>query len=331
MDQKQNILTVLNQTPVSQIPTLSFVEGRFRDIFRLTNGGDTALAKTKYETEKFFFMKLLQDKKDLQQCTKLSLYGVFLDIASSGLTLDSSYKHGSVVGYNFNIGTKADPIWEKRATWQIGGPGELIMRVRQGQLLYADNPICVYDGDFFKHGTRNDKVFVDHEAIFPRKSDQIIACYIKLSRPDGTVDYKVFGYEDVMKLREFSKDKNSLAWTTGIRGMIESKTLKHAFRGWPKVRLGAFTQLQTSIIEPEGEGGPSVDYGFEISQGIDEHMPNEESHGLNGKFDNTAHSNSPISRKIQEEFKTVHNPPPPDDFASPAVSANGIIIPDDNF
>ena len=220
------------------------------------------MARVAYESEKFHFMKLIQDKPELQKCTKLSLYGCFIDMAVQGLSFDPAMKHAYIVGFPTNVGTKENPKWETRATLLIDGRGELLIRTRQGQIKYADNPIVVYEGDVFKFGTRNDRVFIEHEAAYPRKTDNILACYLRIERPDGSVDYKVFGIEDVMKLREFSKQKNSLAWTSGLRGMVETKTIKHAFKSYPKVKLGNFSKLQTETVDPEHKEEFKIDYGL---------------------------------------------------------------------
>ena len=262
-NQNLSILQKLEQVSPAQLANLPEVADRFQNIYKIMNGGREDVAMVKYEAEKFHFMKLLQDTPALQQCTKLSLYGCFLDMAVNGLSFDKNLKHAYVVSFNTNAGTKDSPKWEKRATLMVSGYGELHMRVRQGQIKHADNPVLVYEGDVFKYGTRNNQVFLEHEAAFPRKSTNIIACYIRITRSDDSVDYKVFGYEDVMQLREFSKDKESLAWTKGLPGMIQAKTIKHAFKSYPKMRMGEFTMLQTEVIDTTAEAMPTNLYGLD--------------------------------------------------------------------
>jgi len=263
---KISIIQKIEQSSPVQLAALPEVADRFKQLFSIMNGKNADIASVAYESEKFHFMKLLSDKPDLQKCTKLSLYGCFLDMAVHGLSFDPAMKHAYVVAMPTNVGTKENPKWEQRATLFIDGRGELVIRTRQGQIKYADNPIVVYEGDFFKYGTKNDRVYIEHEAVFPRKSDNIIACYLRIERPDCSVDYKVFGIEEVMKLKEFSKQKNSLAWTSGLRGMIETKTIKHAFKSYPKVKLGNFSKLSTEAIEPADESEFKIDYGIPTEQ-----------------------------------------------------------------
>jgi len=254
---KLTLIQKLDQTTPSGIAALPEVAIRFKDIYRIMNGTDSEVAGLKYEAEKFHFSKLLSDKKELQLCTKLSLYGCFVDMAVNGLSFDPSMKHAYVVSFNANVGTKQSPQWEKRATLMISGYGELHMRMKQGQIKYADNPIIVYEGDHFQHGTKNGSVFLEHTACFPRISENIIASYIRIVRNDDSVDYKVLGFNEVMNLRTFSKDPNSLAWTKGLRGMVASKTIKHAFNSYPKTRMGEFSKLQSQV-----EAEAPIDYGL---------------------------------------------------------------------
>lgn len=259
---KVTLVQKIESASPAQLANLPEVADRFKNIYTIMNGGNSSVASEKYEAEKFHFMKLIQDKPDLQQCTKLSLYGCFLDMAVNGLSFDSSMKHAYVVSFNTNVGTKQNPKWEKRANLMISGYGELHMRVRQGQIKYADNPILVYEGDEFKHGTREGMVFLEHVAAYPRKTDNIIACYIRLERIDGSVDYKVLSIEEIQKLRKYSKDPDGKAWTDGLPGMIQAKTIKHAFRSYPKIRMGEFSALQSQVIDTENTAEPKIDYGL---------------------------------------------------------------------
>lgn len=261
-NQKSNLVQKIEQVHPLQLATIPEVADRFRHIYTVMNGGNAEKAAVKYEAEKFHFMKLIQDNPALQQCTKLSLYGCFMDMAVNGLSFDPSMKHAYPVPFSTNVGTKDNPRWEKRASLMISGYGELHMRVRQKQIKYADNPILVYEGDEFRHGTRDGKVFLDHVAAYPRKTDNIIACYIRLERNDGSVDYKVLSIEEVMKLKKFSKDPNSKAWTDGLPGMVQAKTIKHAFKSYPKMRMGEFSQLETNTIDTDAEEAPLIDYGL---------------------------------------------------------------------
>lgn len=315
---KLSIIQKLEQSAPAQIANIPEVADRFKNIYLIMNGGNNDKATVKYEAEKFHFMKLIQDKPDLQQCTKLSLYGCFLDMAVNGLSFDPAMKHAYVVSFNTNVGTKQQPKWEKRATLMISGYGELSMRIRQNQLKYADNPILVYEGDEFRHGTKDGKVFLDHVAAFPRKSDNIIACYIRLERIDSSVDYKVLSIEEIMKLKAFSKDPNSKAWTDGLPGMVQAKTIKHAFRSYPKIRMGDFSQLQSNTVDAEHEETTKIDYGLNNNDDATQQLPQ-----ANGQY---------APNTIVTPAEQVTQPVDDNSFVNQKQQqAEGITFNDDNF
>lgn len=268
LTQSQNLMQVIQNSSPAQMIENELVADRFRDLFKIIHGiKDARMADAFYTAEKFHFLKLINDSVNLQQCTKLSLYGIFMDVAVSGLSFDPTMKHLYIVPYNVNIGTKNEPKWEKRAALQISGIGELLLRTKQGQIKYADNPVVVFEGDEFRFGTRDGRTVVEHMAAIPRVSENIIACYICITRHDGSKDYKVMAMEDINRLRNFSKDPQSKAWTDGLKGMVEAKTIKHAFKNYPKIRMGEFSKLASETVDEVPEILNNVpDYGFNMQQ-----------------------------------------------------------------
>lgn len=253
---------------------LPMVADRFKGLYATIHGiKNKEVADAFYTAEKFHFLKLINDSKDLQACSKISLYGIFMDVAVNGLSFDPAMKHLYVDTNNVNIGTKESPRWEKRAKASISGIGELVLRQKQGQIKHADNVVIVYEGDEFKYGTSRGETVLEHTKCFPRKSQNILAAYIKLTRNDGSIDYKVLDWDDLMQLKKFSKAPNSTAWTTGITGMMAAKTLKHAFKTYPKVRVGGFTALQSETIDQETEVVSSSPLPTYPDYGMDAQLP----------------------------------------------------------
>lgn len=222
-----------------------------------------------FEMEKFHFAKLVNDKPEIQGCTQLSLFGCLMDLAAMGLSIDPSMKHAYLVPFNIKITTPGQPDrWEKRASLMIDGRGELAIRQRQGQIKHADNPVVVYSCDKFINGVANGFKFVTHEAVHPRPADaEIIASYIRIERPDGSVDYSVMDIQDILDLKKFSKQPESLAWTAGLKGMVETKTIKHAFRSYTKIKTGMFSKVLTEYIDAEAPLLSTGDYGIEETPG----------------------------------------------------------------
>ncbi|PUZ25050.1 hypothetical protein DCC81_12105 [Chitinophaga parva] len=260
---KQQLLQLINNARPAELIEAPVVADRFKDLYKVIHGiqNDTAVAAY-YEAEKFHFLKMINDNPNLATCSKLSIYGVFMDVAVSGLSFDPSAKHLYVVPYNINVGTKDNPKWEKRAALQVSGYGELLLRTIQGQIKHADNPVLVYEGDKFMYGTSRGATLLEHTVALPRTSNNILACYLRITRADDTVDYKVMSMEELQVLRGFSKDSNSVAWTKGIAGMMVAKTIKHAFKTYPKIRLGEFSRLESETVDTEADIINGPDYGL---------------------------------------------------------------------
>lgn len=196
-----------------------------------------------YEAEKFHFMKILEENPKLKECSKTSLYGILIDTAISGLSFDPAMKHQYLVPRG------------NKAVRMVDGRGELVMRVNQKQIKYADNPVLVFEGDVFSFGTANGLGFINHTVNLSNRNPgaKPIACYIKITRNDDSVDHKVLTVDELESIRKFSDSQNSPAWTKGYNGMFMNKCMKHAFRSYPKPRLGNFSQLETQVEEPATE------------------------------------------------------------------------------
>lgn len=273
---KVSLINKINETPAVKLADIPEVGDKFKHLYQVMHGVNNG--SVFYESEKFHFAKLIQENKSLQECSKLSLYGVFMDVAVSGLSFDPNAKQVYIVPFNTNIGTKNSPKWEKRASLMISGYGELALRIKQKQVLHVDNPVLVYEGDEFVTGTRGGGFYLEHKSVIPRKSDNIIACYLRIVRVDGSIDYSYLSMEEIQALRKFSKDPNSKAWTDGLPGMVKSKTIKHAFKTYPKIKIGDYSQQETNTIEAEVVEEKPIDYGIgEDNQTEEAEVLNDES------------------------------------------------------
>ncbi|WP_455674780.1 recombinase RecT [Phocaeicola sp.] len=216
-----------------------------------------------YNREKFYFNKILTETPSLQECTKLSLAGCFFDVAVNGLTLDqSSRPQCYIIPRNVKVKTPNGDMWEKRAGLTVSAYGEVYMRQRAGQIRYADNPVIVYEGDKFRPIIANGAKTVEYEGAFPRKSDRIVAAFIRIVRVDGSIDFSWMMETDWKRLSAFSAKNNkgnaNALYTSNNGyidpGFLENKMIKHAFDAYPKVRTGAYTTMETQE--------PIIDYGL---------------------------------------------------------------------
>jgi recombinational DNA repair protein RecT len=241
---------------------------------------DEEEAKSFYEAESWNFSKIIKESQPLQQCTGFSVYGCLLDIATMGLSLENVSQPLLYVMYRgVNLGSNK---WEKRAYLEISPYGELALRMQTGQLLYADSPVIVYEGDIFKPivNEKGQKICI-YEAAIPRKSKKIIGSFIRLTRPDSSFDFSYMLPEDIHRLRVYShrqnsrgkndnKDHSNALYTSNDGqidpGFLAAKTIKHAFKTFPKIRMAIkFSKLQEEEIQP-------IDYGLseEVPPGMTE-------------------------------------------------------------
>ena len=228
-----------------------------------------------YERESRNFNRLLSEKEDVRKkCSKFSLFTAFLDVAISGLSLDPGTRAQayllarSVAVETVYEGGQIKNRYETQCVLTVSGYGELVLRARCGQIRHADNPVIVYEEDSFEYGERNGQKFVNYTCRLPHTSGAIVACFMKITRADGSIDYSVMLPEDWMRLSSYSARQNSKynnqtrQWEDGKAnalytaaggqidpGFLIAKCIKHAFKSYPKARVGRGTQLESQQAE----------------------------------------------------------------------------------
>ena len=242
-----------------------------------------------YEREAIYFNQQLRDKPSLRDCSGTSVFYAFIDLAVRGLTLAPGAQALCYLiprSVKTGMDAQGNDIWEKACNLAISGYGELVLRKNAGQIRHADNPVIVYEGDRFEFGEQNGQKVVNYMSAFPHKSNKIVACFLKNTRADGTIDYSVMTEQDWLRLKGYSDrqntyfDRKTQQWITksnelyGKDGQIDTgflmaKCVKHAFKTYPKLNIGKGTALESEIIETQ------QNEGFNPYGGIDEeqHQP----------------------------------------------------------
>jgi hypothetical protein len=273
-----NVMAALKAAKPVELVELDFVKEKFITLHNQFNGNERG--EQEYHMQAFNYKKMLSENATLRECSPLSLYGVFLDINVSGLSLEQGNKPDCyITTRNFKIGKddQGKDVYEKRAQLAISPYGEVKMRMRAGQIKHADNPIVVYDCDNFKIGL-NDKgklVVKEYDAKIPRPDEaKIVACFVRVERHDGSFEMPYLDMKEVERLRGYSNknnfgsatnDKSNALYTSNggqiDSGFLKAKTLKHAFKSYPKVPTGKFTSLEPALEEELMPTG--IDYGFD--------------------------------------------------------------------
>lgn len=248
----------LNKMGAFGIAKSDIVRDKFINIYDTLWGADTGEAA--YERESIYFNKLLRDTPALQKGTPFSLFTAFIDLAVCGLSLEQGTRALCyLIGRNYNTGTKEAPKWENRVVLTISAYGELVLRARAGQIRHADNPVLVYDNDEFSFSDKGGRKEVDYTCHLPHNGHKVVACYLRITRADGTIDYSVMTEEDWSRLAQYSakqdrKNHQANELYTANDGAIDTgflmaKCIKHAFKTYPKVRIGRGTELQSQQVD----------------------------------------------------------------------------------
>ena len=265
----------LNAMDALEIATAPMVRDKFIDIYNTLWGAGTGEAA--YERESRFFNRLLSDNADLQKGTHFSLFTAFIDLAVCGLSLEPGARALCyLIGRNQKTSPKLDaqgppmkdskgcPVynWEGRVVLTVSAYGELVLRERSGQIRHADNPVLVYEGDEFSFSDKGGRKEVEYVCHLPHTGKRIIACYLRITRADGSVDYSVMTEEDWVRLAQYSARQNRSGANAlygvdqqGIvnidPGFLMAKCIKHAFKTYPKLRTGRGTELQSQQTEEQ--------------------------------------------------------------------------------
>lgn len=232
-------------------------------------------AEAVYEREAIHFNRLLADSANLKNCTPVSIFIAFIDLAVCGLSVEPGTR---ALAYlqprGYKTGAKdanGKDIYEQRCTLTISGYGELIQRTRAGQIRHADNPVIVYEGDGFSFTDKGGTKSVEYTLNINHNSQKPVACFMRITRADGSIDYAVLLEEDWRRLAEYSGRANK-KWDNNTRSYVETpnalytsgegnridsgflmaKCIKHAFRTYPKIRIGKGTTYE-SDDDPQPE------------------------------------------------------------------------------
>ena len=240
------------------------VKNRFVELYNSRSLKKNGEAEYIQATESF--MRAIQEDDNLRDCTTLSLYNAFLDMAVYSVNVAKQAKPLAYLLWNsVNVGTKQKKQYEKRAHLEISPYGELAIRQQRGQIAYCDDPTLVYEGDeysgiYYSKGMKA----VDYRRT--HKSNKIIGAFLKIVRPDGSVDYSEMTEEKMDRLRKYSEKKNkrgnpdgkaNALYSSGEGGTADAgfwvaKLVKHAFSTYPRIdNPHANATFKTQEIEVE--------------------------------------------------------------------------------
>lgn len=277
MSNLQMTVEEINQLKPLDIVEHPVVRERFTQIYETLWGNGEAA----YQRESIFFNKAIRDNDNgkLQRATPFSIFTAFIDLAVCGLSLEPGTRAlAYLMGRNVNIGTRDTPKWEGRCVLTISAYGELVKRTRAGQIRHADNPVLVYDNDEFSFKDTDGRKSVSYTCNLPHTGHNITACYLRITRADGSIDYAVMFPEDWCRLAGYSQKQNRGRANdlygmdqNGIvhidPGFLMAKCIKHAFKTYPKVHIGRGTELQSQQVDEQPQLSDEDIYGVDPETG----------------------------------------------------------------
>ncbi len=230
-----------------------------------------------YEREKDNFMKRISETDTLKECTPMSIFLAFMQVGGWKLSFEGgSQSDVYLIPGNRNIGTKDNPKWIKEVVAQPSPYGEKKIRIETKQINHVGTPTVVYDCDKYSEKVgENGRTIVQWEKGQRTEKSKIIGSFILLEYPDGSKEFKTFDLDDVNTWKAASAKKNrgtANTLYTSNNGQIdkkflEGKTLKHAFKLFPRV-IAAPT-LPDNFVPIVEE---SVRHGFDTAEFTEENI-----------------------------------------------------------
>ena len=278
----------INKLSPTQIIEDSRVKERFIYIWNMLWG--EGKGEGAYEREATYYNRYISENfKTINAVTRMSIFQSFLDLAICGLSLEQGVRALCYLqprSVKFGVDQAGQDLYEGRLGLTISGYGELVLRERSGQIKYADNPVIVYQEDSFSFTDRDGRKSVSYTCNLPHTSKKIVACFIRIVRNDGSTDYSVMFEEDWIRLADYS-EKNNTYYDKNKRqrvsrganelyrssnggidtGFLVAKCIKHAFKTYPKVKIGKETMMEAD------EQSVDIDSLYNMDSTPEKHKP----------------------------------------------------------
>lgn len=253
------------------VPTDPKIHSHIVALFNQVHGeGGEAFA----ERESRHLHSLLVDDKAKWGVSPMSVFFAYADLATKNLTLEPGAQalcyllNRSIKVHATDKDGKIVEMWENRCYLAVTGYGEILLRQRAGQIRHCDNPTIVYDGDEFSYEETDGRKTVSYRLNIGHNPARPIACFMKMTRLDGTVDYAILLPEGWARLENFSlrqnqrqtKDKEkaraNALYSSGMGGSIDpgflvAKCVKHAFKNYPKLPIGRGMVMEADLPAEE--------------------------------------------------------------------------------
>lgn len=249
---QQEFIQLLNQTAPTDIVNIPQVKQKYVSVYDSIwkDGGEAA-----YQRESRYFSaalaNVLASVKNISHVERFSIYNAFVESAITNLSLEPGVRALAYLTIRNakSMDANGREVWITRVNFAVSGYGEMVARVRCGQIRHADNPVVVYDNDELTVRDTDGRKSIEYVCHFPHTGRQIVACYMRITRADGSIDYATMYEEDWVRLAGYSEKQNGQQRGANALyksnsgqidpGFLQAKLIKHAFKTYPKVKIGA--------------------------------------------------------------------------------------------
>lgn len=264
-------LSMLNNAPsLQEVFDLEAFRTNFIKNYELTSAksnGDQV-----WEREKILMLKKISEDKNLQKCTRVSIYSSFVELALSGLTLQDDQAY--IIPY------------KDVATFQVGWKGRLHQIGQLDQISEIGQPQVVYESDEFDYelGGLSAKV-LKHKRTSSDHPEEDIITHVYLGYiQNGEQRFIVMERHEVLAIRDnYSKSYQYYASNNGIGKTRDGREFKIDPPMWVTSEAEAFkktivkrlyknlpkTAIQKKLdkvleVRPDVEEGETmdIDYGL---------------------------------------------------------------------
>ena len=196
---------------------------------------------------------LLKSTPALQKCEPASLMSCALRVMDLGLELNQSLGHCYLVPFS------------NQATLQIGYKGLLNLAKRSGEISNI-TAREVYSNDKFSFCYGTDDSLVHEPSLKDR--GELIAVYAIAKMKDGSSQFEVMSKDDVEKIRNTSKMKNSMPWTQFYGEMARKTVIRRLFK-YLSISVEMNEAIAIDELADAGIKQPKKDF-IEAEKSIDE-------------------------------------------------------------
>ncbi|MBD5283345.1 MAG: recombinase RecT [Bacteroides sp.] len=254
-----NTVELLSKLNPWDVPVNADVQNHIATLYNSIHGEG---GESFTEREGRYINRAIVDDKSKWNVTPLSVFLAFVDLAVKDLTLEPGSQALCYLLHRSQRLTGADgkEYFENRCYISITGYGEILLRQRAGQIRHCDVPTVVYEGDRFSYSETDGRKHVDYALNLGHNVANPIACFMKITRLDGSLDYAILLPEGWNRLATFSGKQNrgrvNPLYTSGLNdtidpGFLIAKCVKHAFKSYPKLPIGKGMVMEAELPEEE--------------------------------------------------------------------------------